>query len=62
MFFVDVGRNFSTNNFTIDRNGMSINGVASSIVLTTNGESIGLVKTGSGWFTYIGYNTSVYGG
>ena len=62
MFFVDVGRNFSTNNFTIDRNGMSINGVASSIVLTTTGESIGLVKTGSGWFTYIGYNTSVYGG
>ena len=52
IFFMDAGGAFGTNTFTVDRNGNTINGAASNLAKTTNGESFGLMYTGSTWRTY----------
>tara|TARA_B100001057_G_C22847923_1_gene949812 strand:+ start:624 stop:1406 length:783 start_codon:yes stop_codon:yes gene_type:complete len=57
----DGGFNFGTNALTIARNGNTINGASSDISLSTNGQSVGLIYNGSGWVTYIGLNTAIYG-
>jgi len=57
----DGGFNFSTNALTIARNGNTINGASVDITLSTDGQSIGLLYNGSGWVTYIGFNTAIYG-
>jgi len=57
----DGGFNFGTHALSIARNGNTINGVSADITLSTDGQSIGLVYNGSGWVTYIGLNTAIYG-
>lgn len=52
IYFMDAGGAFATNTFTVDRNGNTINGAASNLAKTTNGESFGLMYTGSTWRTY----------
>jgi len=52
LYFMDAGGAFGTNTFTVDRNGNTINGAASNLAKTTNGESFGLMYTGSTWRTY----------
>ena len=52
IYFMDAGGAFGSNTFTVDRNGNTINGAASNLAKTTNGESFGLMYTGSTWRTY----------
>lgn len=52
IYFMDAGGAYSSNTFTVDRNGNTINGAASNLAKTTNGESFGLMYTGSTWRTY----------
>ena len=52
IYFMDAGGAFSSNTFTVDRNGNTINGSASNLAKTTNGESFGVMYTGSTWRTY----------
>lgn len=52
IYFMDAGGAFGANTFTVDRNGNTINGAASNLAKTTNGESFGLMYTGSTWRTY----------
>lgn len=51
-FVADAGGAFATNNLTISRNSMTINGATNDIILNTNGASIGMFWTGSTWRTY----------
>ena len=44
--------NNSSNTFTVNRNGNTINGAASNLAKTTDGESFGLMYNGSTWRTY----------
>ena len=48
---IDISRSFASNNLTVARNGHKINGAESNLVLSTNGQSIILVYTGTtqGW-------------
>jgi len=57
----DGGFNFGTNALSVARNGNTINGDNADITLSTDGQSIGLVYNGSGWVTYMGLNTAIYG-
>jgi uncharacterized protein (UPF0333 family) len=52
IYFMDAGGAFSSNTFTVDRNGNTINGSASNLAKTTDGESFGVMYTGSTWRTY----------
>jgi hypothetical protein len=52
IFFIDAGGDFTANNFTIARNGNTINGVGSNFVANTNGDSVGVFWNGTGWRTY----------
>lgn len=52
IFFMDSGGAYSSNTFTVDRNGNTINGAASNLAKTTDGESFGLMYNGSTWRTY----------
>jgi len=61
ILIIDAGHYFGTNNLTIGRNGNTINGVASNLILATSGQSVGLLWNGSGWVTYMGFNTAIYG-
>lgn len=61
ILIIDAGHYFGTNNLTIGRNGNTINGATSNLILDTNGQSVGLLWNGSGWVTYMGFNTSIYG-
>lgn len=51
-FVADAGGAFATNNLTINRNNMTINGLENDMVLNTNGASIGMFWTGNTWRTY----------
>lgn len=59
LLFLDYAGTFATNNLTIDPNGLKVNGIASSIIINTNREAIGLVYIDStqGWIPYDGFNT-----
>ena len=48
---IDISRSFASNNLTVNRNGHKINGAESNLTLSTNGQSIILVYTGTtqGW-------------
>ena len=61
ILITDGGHYFGTNNLTIGRNGNTINGATSNLTLDTNGQSVGLLWNGSGWVTYMGFNTAIYG-
>lgn len=52
VFFADAGGSMSSNNLTIARNGNTINGAGSDIVINTNGDSIGLFWNGTTWRLY----------
>lgn len=52
IFFMDAGGAYSSNTFTVNRNGNTINGAASNLAKTTDGESFGLMYNGSTWRTY----------
>ena len=48
---IDISRSFGSNNLTVARNGHKINGESNNLVLSTNGQAITLVYTGTtqGW-------------
>lgn len=52
IFFADAGGNYSANNLTVARNGGTIQNSSSNLVINTDGESFGLVWTGSTWRRY----------
>lgn len=52
IFFADAGGNYSANNLTVARNGGTIQNSLSNLVINTDGESFGLVWTGSTWRRY----------
>jgi hypothetical protein len=52
LFFMDLGGNFSKNPLTIIASDTNINGTATTLVLDTSGDSIGLLWTGTTWRTY----------
>lgn len=52
IFFMDMGGNFSKHPLTLVASDTTINGSATSLVLDTNGDSIGLLWTGTTWRTY----------
>lgn len=49
---VDIGASASTKNVTIARNGKTIDGAASDVVIDTNGGSKRLYYNGSGWKSF----------
>ena len=61
ILIADGGHYFATNNLLINRNGNTINGATNNLILNINGQSIGLIWNGTGWVTYIGLNTAIYG-
>lgn len=52
IFFADAGGNFSVNNLTLARNGNTIMGSASNLVVNINGDSLGVFWNGSTWRLY----------
>ena len=53
IFFADWSGSFSENIFTVKTTGsQTINGTATTLVLDTSGDSIGLFWTGTTWRTY----------
>jgi hypothetical protein len=56
IFFADAGGQYAVNPFTISGNGATItdstNSAASTLVINTNGDSVGLFYTGSTWRLY----------
>lgn len=52
IFFMDMGGNFSKHPLTLVASDTTINSSATSLVLDTNGDSIGLLWTGTTWRTY----------
>lgn len=53
-YFKDEGANAGTNNITIDGNGVNIDG-ASTYVLNTNSECIGIYSDATKYFIFVGY-------
>ena len=52
IFFMDAGGAFATNNLTLARNGKTIMGAASDLLVTVNNDSVGVIYNGSTWRTY----------
>lgn len=52
IFFIDAGGAFATNNLTLARNGKTIMGAASDLLVTVNNDSVGIVYNGATWRTY----------
>jgi hypothetical protein len=52
IFFADAGGAYATNNLTIFRNGQTIMGSATNLVVSTNNQSVGLFYNGTTWRTY----------
>jgi len=52
IFFMDAGGAFNTNNLTLARNGKTIMGAASDLLVTVNNDSVGVVYNGATWRTY----------
>ena len=52
IFFIDAGGAFATNNLTLARNGKTIMGSASDLLVTVNNDSVGIVYNGATWRTY----------
>jgi hypothetical protein len=61
IFFIDVAGKFSTNNFTIARNGNTIMDLAGNLIVSSDYESFGLCWNGTAWILYqrktLGYKT-----
>ena len=49
--FIDLASTFDTNNFTVGRNSLKINGATADLVASTEDSAFGLVYTGAtyGW-------------
>jgi hypothetical protein len=52
VFFMDMTGSFTKHPLTLLADGTTINGTASSLILDTSGDSIGLTWTGTTWRTY----------
>jgi hypothetical protein len=52
IFFADAGGAYSSNNLTIARNGQTIMGASSDLIVSTNNQSVGLFFNGTTWRTY----------
>jgi hypothetical protein len=52
IFFADAGGAYATNNLTIGRNGETIMGSATNLVVSTNNQSVGLFYNGTTWRIY----------
>ena len=52
IFFADAGGAYATNNLTVARNGQTIMGDASDLIVNTTNQNFGLFYNGTTWRTY----------